>query len=53
MSQVKSSAQLKKGDEIKTIILSIDPERERISLGVKQLDGDPFMDMCLSFKKAV
>ncbi|MEP5765238.1 MAG: 30S ribosomal protein S1 [Halieaceae bacterium] len=31
-----------KGDEIETIILSIDPERERISLGVKQLEDDPF-----------
>ncbi len=34
----------KKGDEIETVILSIDPERERISLGVKQLDADPFND---------
>ena len=41
----------KKGDEIKTIILSIDPERERISLGVKQLDGDPFMDYVSEFEK--
>ena len=32
----------KKGDEIETIILAIDPERERISLGVKQLEQDPF-----------
>jgi len=32
----------KKGDEIETVILSIDPERERISLGIKQLEGDPF-----------
>lgn len=31
-----------KGDEIETVILSIDPERERISLGVKQLEDDPF-----------
>ena len=31
-----------KGDELETVILSIDPERERISLGVKQLTGDPF-----------
>ena len=33
-----------KGDELETIILSIDPERERISLGIKQLEDDPFMD---------
>ncbi|EED35511.1 ribosomal protein S1 [Luminiphilus syltensis NOR5-1B] len=32
----------KKGDEIETVILSIDPERERISLGVKQLEEDAF-----------
>jgi small subunit ribosomal protein S1 len=31
-----------KGDEIETVILSIDPERERISLGIKQLEDDPF-----------
>jgi len=34
----------KKGDEIETVILSVDPERERISLGVKQLDSDPFAE---------
>lgn len=32
----------KKGDEIEAVVLSVDPERERISLGVKQLDKDPF-----------
>jgi len=32
----------KKGDEIEAMILAVDPERERISLGVKQLEGDPF-----------
>lgn len=31
----------KKGDELEAIILTIDPERERISLGIKQLQGDP------------
>ena len=31
-----------KGDELETVILSIDPERERISLGIKQLTSDPF-----------
>jgi small subunit ribosomal protein S1 len=33
---------IKKGDEIEAVILSIDPERERISLGIKQLEEDPF-----------
>lgn len=32
----------KKGEELETTVLAIDPERERISLGVKQLDTDPF-----------
>ncbi|WP_019530429.1 30S ribosomal protein S1 [Dasania marina] len=34
----------KKGDEIETVILSVDPERERISLGIKQLEDDPFSE---------
>jgi small subunit ribosomal protein S1 len=32
----------KKGDEIEAVVLSVDPERERISLGIKQMDKDPF-----------
>lgn len=34
----------KKGDQLETILLSADPERERISLGVKQLTDNPFAD---------
>jgi small subunit ribosomal protein S1 len=34
----------KKGDEVEAVILSIDSERERIALGIKQLDGDPFSE---------
>ena len=34
----------KKGDELETVVLAIDPERERISLGIKQLEEDPFSD---------
>jgi small subunit ribosomal protein S1 len=33
-----------KGEEVESVILSIEPERERISLGIKQLDQDPFSD---------
>jgi len=33
---------MKKGDVLDTVILAVDPERERISLSVKQLAGDPF-----------
>ena len=32
----------KKGDEVEALVLAIDTERERISLGIKQLSGDPF-----------
>src|SRR5262245_53206766 len=32
----------KKGDELEAIVLAVDPERERISLGIKQLEKDPF-----------
>ncbi|HEC16367.1 MAG TPA: 30S ribosomal protein S1 [Sedimenticola sp.] len=32
----------KKGQEIEAVVLSVDPERERISLGIKHLDKDPF-----------
>jgi len=31
-----------KGDEIEAVVLSVDPERERISLGIKQLEKDPY-----------
>ncbi|MBE0509266.1 MAG: 30S ribosomal protein S1 [Chromatiales bacterium] len=34
----------KKGDEVEAVILAIDPERERISLGIKQMEQDPFSD---------
>jgi len=41
----------KKGDEIETVILSIDPERERISLGIKQLSDDPFAGQADNHRK--
>ena len=41
----------KKGDEIETVILSVDPERERISLGIKQLEDDPFMNYASEYEK--
>jgi small subunit ribosomal protein S1 len=31
-----------KGEDLETVVLAIDPERERISLGIKQMDRDPF-----------
>ena len=41
----------KKGDEVETSILSIDSERERISLGIKQLSDDPFMGYAMANEK--
>jgi small subunit ribosomal protein S1 len=41
----------KKGDELEAVVLAIDVERERISLGVKQLDGDPFNSFTSRFEK--
>jgi small subunit ribosomal protein S1 len=42
---------LEKNQEIETIVLSIDAERERISLGIKQLKADAFNEFTLSKKK--
>jgi small subunit ribosomal protein S1 len=41
----------KKGEEVEAQVLSIDVERERISLGVKQLEGDPFNNFVASHEK--
>ena len=41
----------KKGDEIETVILAIDSDRERISLGVKQLADDPFSNFIAENEK--
>ena len=41
----------KKGDEIEALVLSIDVERERISLGIKQMEGDPFTNFIASHEK--
>ena len=41
----------KKGDEVEAVVLAIDVERERISLGVKQMDGDPFTNFVSSNDK--
>src|ERR671914_1198648 len=41
----------KKSEEIEAVVLSIDVERERISLGVKQLEGDPFTNYIAAHEK--
>lgn len=43
--------QFKKGQELEAVILAIDPERERISLGIKQLEGDNFTSFVDEFTK--
>ena len=39
-----------KGDMVKAVVLDVDPEKERISLGIKQLGGDP-LDVIAKYKK--
>jgi len=41
----------KKGEEVEAVVLSIDVERERISLGVKQMEGDPFTNFIAGHDK--
>ncbi|HLV29716.1 MAG TPA: 30S ribosomal protein S1 [Burkholderiaceae bacterium] len=43
----------KKGDEIDAVVLAIDTDKERISLGVKQLEGDPFNNYVATYDKGV
>ena len=40
-----------KGEEIEAVVLSVDPERERISLGIKQLDKDPYSNFVAEHSK--
>src|SRR5690606_3211660 len=40
-----------KGDEIETVVLAVDAERERISLGIKQLEKDPFSSYVAEYSK--
>ncbi|HBI82341.1 MAG TPA: 30S ribosomal protein S1, partial [Alcaligenaceae bacterium] len=41
----------KKGDELDAVVLGIDTDKERISLGVKQLEGDPFNNFVATYDK--
>ncbi len=41
----------KKGDELEAVVLAIDTERERISLGIKQMGGDPFSNFVSTHDK--
>jgi small subunit ribosomal protein S1 len=42
----------KRGDEVETVILAVDAERERISLGIKQLEQDPFQNFLAIHEKS-
>ena len=41
----------KKGDEVDAVVLGIDTDKERISLGIKQLEGDPFNNFVATYDK--
>ena len=41
----------KKGDEVEAVVLAIDTEKERISLGIKQLDSDPYTSFIATHEK--
>jgi small subunit ribosomal protein S1 len=41
----------KKGDEVEAVVLAVDAERERISLGIKQLEKDPFSNYMAAYPK--
>ncbi|MGM0516372.1 MAG: 30S ribosomal protein S1 [Pseudomonadota bacterium] len=43
--------QFKKGDEVEAVVIAIDPERERISLGLKQLEDDPLSNWAADHPK--
>ena len=44
------SEMLKKGDEVEASVIDIDKQNQRISLGIKQLDGDPWKDIDQKYK---
>lgn len=41
----------KKGEEVEAVVLAVDPERERISLGIKQLEQDPYSNFMTDHSK--
>jgi small subunit ribosomal protein S1 len=47
----KAVREFNKGDELEAVILAIEPERERVSLGIKQLHQDPFTDYLQEHEK--
>jgi len=51
MTGEEAKQSYKKGDEVEAMVLSIDVEKERISLGIKQLEGDPFTSFVANYDK--
>jgi small subunit ribosomal protein S1 len=51
MTGEEAKQNYKKGDEVEAMVLSIDVEKERISLGIKQLEGDPFTSFVATHDK--
>jgi small subunit ribosomal protein S1 len=41
----------RKGEEVEAMVLAVDPERERISLGIKQLEQDPFATFMANYPR--
>ena len=50
-SSEDKSKKIKKGDKIEVVVLGVDPVKERISLGIKQLEDDPYAEAMQSTKK--
>lgn len=51
MSGEEAVRNYKKGDEVEAVVLQVDAVKERISLGIKQLDSDPFTNFVEGTKK--
>ena len=51
LSAEEAAGQYKKGDVVKAVVLDVDVEKERISLGIKQLSGDPFREAISGLKR--
>lgn len=51
MTGEEAVRQYKKGQDVEAVVLAVDPERERISLGIKQIEKDPFSNFVADFTK--
>jgi small subunit ribosomal protein S1 len=53
LSPEEAVAKYKKGDVVKAVVLDVDTDKERISLGIKQLGGDPFQEAISGLKRGM